>query len=34
MASDILTVANTLCEKYGIQVPVTISEIIVWGYST
>lgn len=25
MATDVLTVANTLCEKYGIQVPVTIS---------
>lgn len=25
VATDVLTVANTLCEKYGIQVPVTIS---------
>lgn len=24
-ATDVLTVANTLCEKYGIQVPITIS---------
>lgn len=25
VATDVLTVANTLCEKYGIQVPVTVS---------
>lgn len=25
VATDVLTVANTLCEKYGIQVPITIS---------
>lgn len=25
VAIDVLTVANTLCEKYGIQVPITIS---------
>lgn len=24
-ATDVLTVANTLCEKYGIQVPITVS---------
>lgn len=24
VATDVLTVANTLCEKYGIQVPITI----------
>lgn len=25
MATDVLTVANTLCEKYGIDVPITVS---------
>lgn len=25
VATDVLTVANTLCEKYGIQVPITVS---------
>lgn len=25
VATDVLTVANTLCEKYGIKVPITIS---------
>lgn len=25
IATDVLTVANTLCEKYGIQVPITVS---------
>lgn len=25
VATDVLTVANTLCEKYGIEVPITIS---------
>ena len=25
VATDVLTVANTLCEKYGIEVPVTVS---------
>ena len=25
VATDVLTVTNTLCEKYGIQVPVTFS---------
>ena len=25
VATDVFTVANTLCEKYGIQVPITIS---------
>lgn len=25
VATDVLTVANTLCEKYGIQVPISIS---------
>ena len=25
VATDVLTVANTLCEKYGIKVPVTVS---------
>ncbi len=25
IATDVLTVANTLCEKYGIEVPITIS---------
>lgn len=24
-ATDVLTVANTLCEKYGLQVPITVS---------
>lgn len=25
VATDVLTVANTLCEKYGIEVPITVS---------
>lgn len=25
IATDVLTVANTLCEKYGIEVPITVS---------
>lgn len=25
VATDVLTVANTLCEKYGVQVPITVS---------
>lgn len=25
VATDVLTVANTLCEKYGIMVPITVS---------
>lgn len=25
LATDVLSVANTLCEKYGIQVPITVS---------
>lgn len=25
VATDVLTVANTLCEKYGIQVPIKVS---------
>lgn len=25
VATDVLTVANTLCEKYGIKVPITVS---------
>lgn len=26
VATDVLTVAHTLCDKYGIQVPITVSE--------
>ena len=25
VATDVLTVAHTLCEKYGIEVPITVS---------
>ena len=33
VATDVLTVAETLIEKYGIEVPVTVSGTIVSGIS-